>query len=110
MLNTTYFIQNLTVHLWYCNSAFATASAYWYARIDEYNGNVGMFFLSMLQNLLARIISMTNLYKSITANIDAGNSTGVHYDTARLIRVLTMFEPIEPQDDDLDRVLIPTEE
>ena len=110
MLNTTYMIQNLTVHLWYCNSAFTTASRYWDARISEYNGNIGMFFLSMLQNLLARIISMTNLYKSITANLEVNNSTGVNYDTARLIRILTMFEPIEPQDEDLDRVLIPTEE
>lgn len=96
MLNTTYFIQNLTVHLWYCNSAFTTASRYWDARIAEYNGGVGLFFLSMLQNLLARIISMTNLYKSITANIAVQNSTGVNYDTARLVRILTMFEPIEP--------------
>ena len=53
---------------------------------------------------------MTNLYKSITANLDNNNSTGVHYDSARLVRILTMFEPIEPIDEDLDRVLIPTAE
>ena len=40
---------------------------------------------------------------------DNNNSTGVHYDSARLVRILTMFEPIEPIDEDLDRVLIPTE-
>merc|ERR1712226_1799096 len=53
---------------------------------------------------------MTNLYKSIDANVDVGNKTGVHYDSARLVRILVIFEPVEPVDEDLDRVLIPTEE
>jgi len=53
---------------------------------------------------------MTNLYKSITANLKVDNSTGVQYDAARLVRILTMFEPVEPIDEDLDRVLIPSEE
>ena len=73
MENTTFLIQNITVHAWYCNSVLTTASRYWDARIGEYNGDVGAFFLSMLQNLLARIISMTNLYKSITANLKVDN-------------------------------------
>jgi len=108
--NTTFLIRNMSVHLWYCNSALTSSSRYWENRIGEYNGDVGLFFLSMLQNLLARVISMTNLYKSIDANKAVGNSTGVHYDTARLIRILLIFEPVEPIDEDLDRVLIPTEE
>ena len=64
----------------------------------------------MLQNLLARIISMTNLYKSIDANKAVGNTTGLHYDSARLVRILIIFDPVEPVDEDLDRVLVPTEE
>ena len=86
-------------------------SRYWEARVAEYNDDIGNFFLSMLQNLLARIISTTNLYKSIKENTDAGNITGVHYDSARLVRIMVIFEPIETVDDqDLDRVLIPNEE
>lgn len=46
--NTTYLIRNMSVHLWYCNSALTTASRYWHNRIGEYNGDVGLFFLSML--------------------------------------------------------------
>lgn len=53
---------------------------------------------------------MTNLYKSIDANKAVGNATGLHYDSARLVRILTIFEPVEPIDEDLDRVLVPTEE
>ena len=106
--NSTYLIRNLTEHLWYCNSAFTTASRYWYTRIEEYDGDVGFFFLSLLQNLLARILSFTNLYKSIKENVELGNKTGVHYDSARLVRILLVFEPAEPQDEDLDRVLIPS--
>lgn len=53
---------------------------------------------------------MTNLYKSIKENVDTGNTTGIHYDSARLIRIAFIFEPVEPVDEELDRVLIPTEE
>ena len=109
--NTTYLIRNMSVHLWYCNSALTTASRYWDHRLAEYNGDVTLFFLSLLQNLLARVISMTNLYKSIDANAATGNKTGVHYDSARLVRILVIFEPVEPGvDKELDRVLVPTEE
>ena len=99
----------MSVHLWYCNSALTTSSRYWHNRMAEYNGNVSSFFLSLLSNLLARVISMTNLYKSIDQNTDLGNRTGVMYDSARLIRILVIFEPVEPVDEDLDRVLVPTE-
>jgi hypothetical protein len=59
-----------------------------------------MFLLSGLQNLLANAISLTNIYQSIDQNIARVNNTGVQYDLARLTRVLIIFPPIEPVDDD----------
>ena len=53
MEQTTFFIRNITQHLWYCTSAFTTASRYWEARVAEYNYVAIDFFLSMLQNVLA---------------------------------------------------------
>ena len=65
----------------------------------------------MLQNVLAQVISVFNLYKSMEADIEAGNVTGVHYDAARLVRMAIIFEPIEPMNEtDLDRIVVPTEE
>ena len=110
MENTTYLIRNVTTHLWYCNSAFTTASRYWEARVGEFNNDVAQFFLSMLQSVLAQVISVFNLYKSLEDNTAKGNTTGVHYDAARLVRMAVIFEPIEPIDSDLDRIGVPTEE
>lgn len=59
-----------------------------------------MFLLSFLQNMLANVISVNNIYNSIENNLEINNDTGVHYDLARLARVLTIFDPIEPVEDD----------
>jgi len=108
---TLFLVKNFTEHLWYCNSAWQQMNKFWFNRMSEYGNNVGTFFLSMLQNLLAKVISLTNLYFSIEANLASGNLTGVHYDIARIVRVLIIFDPIEPIDDtDLDRINIETEE
>ena len=73
--------------------------------------DVGTFFLSMLQNLLAKVISLTNMYFSIEANVRNGNVTGLHYDIARTVRIVIIFDPIEPiNDEDLVREEIPTDE
>lgn len=32
------------------------------------------------------------------------NNTGVHYDLARLTRVLLIFDPIEPEEDDYNYI------
>ena len=110
MSNTTYLIRNVTTHAWYCTSVLATASRYWEARVGEYNNDVAQFFLSMLQNVLAQVISVFNLYKSLEDNTGTGNTTGVHYDAARLVRMAIIFEAIEPVDEDLDRIGVPTAE
>ena len=70
---------------------------FWYNKIAEYN-NIGLFFLSMLQNFLAKVISLTNLYFSIEdkLNADPKNVTGLHYDVARILRTTLIFDPIEP--------------
>lgn len=108
---TMFLIKNLTEHIWFCNSAWQQAQRYWYNVVDEYDGNVGRFFLSMLQNLLAKVISLTNLYFSIEDNVTSGNITGIHYDIARIVRVALIFDPIEPIDDgELDRINIETDE
>ena len=40
MERTTFLIQNVTEHLWFCNSALTTASRYWEARVEVFGGDV----------------------------------------------------------------------
>ena len=97
--------------MWYCTSAFTTASRYWEARVAEYNYVAIDFFLSMLQNVLAQVVSIYNLYNSLEADVAAEFTAGVHYDCARLCRMALIFEPIEPvNDEDLNRIGVPTAE
>ena len=70
---TTFIIQNFTEHVWFCTSALQTASRYWEARVDQYNGSIGNFFLSMLQHVLAQVISIFNISTSIEENVAANN-------------------------------------
>ena len=54
-----------------------------------------LFTTSFLQNILAKSLSIGNIYLSIYDAKDAGNTTAVHYNWARMTRVLTIFEAIE---------------
>ena len=44
---------------------------------------------------------MTNLYRALEENVQENNTYLIHYDTARLVRILLIFDPIELKDDDL---------
>ena len=51
------------------------------------------------------------MYFSIDANVKNNNITGLHYDIARTVRIVIIFDPIEPiNDEDLVREEIPTNE
>ena len=97
---TLFVVRNVSSHLWYCNSAYTGMNRYFYNRYFEFTG-FGHVFLSMLQNFLGNVISLSNLYLSIEENMALNNTYGVHYDSARLIRILVIFDPIELVNDDL---------
>jgi hypothetical protein len=100
-------IRNISVHGWYCNSMVTSLSWYWRDRLDEYNGDYANFGYSALQNLLGNVVSLTNTYLSLKSNSENWNVTGIHYDAARIVRMLTIFAPIEPIEEDLNRIMTP---
>ena len=57
--------------------------------------------LSSLQNVLGQVVSLTNLYLSLETNVQQNETYAVHYEAARIARIMTIFEPIELIDDDL---------
>ena len=97
---TLFLVRYITQHVWHCSAAFQSMNRFWYDRWFIYDG-LGHFFLSFLQNILGQVISLTNLYRALEVNIYEGNTYLIHYDTARLVRILTIFDPIELRDDDL---------
>ena len=92
-------LRNFSSHMWYCNSVMKTASFYWNERLKEFN-SFGHFFLSMLQNFLGNVISLSNIYQSIEENLANDALYAMHYDIARIVRLLTIFDPVELKDPD----------
>ena len=90
----------MSEHLWHCNSVIQSSSKFWYERRQLYE-NFGHFFLSMLQNFLGQVISLSNIYLSIEENVNNNNTYGIHYDVARITRLLTIFDPVELVEDQL---------
>ena len=88
-------------HLWFCNSAWNASSYYFIEKSKDFS-SFGHFFLSFLQNMLGRIIDITNISQSIEDAVLADNLFGIHYNAARLTRILVFFDPIELIDDDSD--------
>ena len=90
-------VRNFSSHMWYCNSVVQTASFYWNERLKEFT-SFGHFLLSMLQNFLGNVISLSNIYLSIEENLVLNNTYAMHYDIARVVRILTIFPPVELKD------------
>ena len=75
--------------------------AYVEKKNSDFGGFTG-FITSFFSNLLSKVISINNIYTSVTQNQESGNLTGVYYDVARLTRILLDFEPIETSSFSLD--------
>ena len=80
--------------MWYCNSVIKTSSIFWNEKLKEFD-SFGHFFLSMLQNFLGNVINLTNVYRSIEESVVLEEKYKMHYDIARVIRMLTIFDPVE---------------
>ena len=73
---TTFAITNTSATGLFCNSMLRSATGYWNDTINQYrvqDNPFGIFFLSFLQNLLSNVISISNLYTSISNQISTSN-------------------------------------
>ena len=60
------------------------------------------FTYGFLQNVLAKILSINNIYRNLNKAVTEGDEVIQYFDSGRLIRVLLIFDPIElenPEDD-----------
>ena len=56
---------------------------------------MGIYFLSFANNLVANVVSLKHLGDSIMTRLETFDRVGLHYDIARLARVLTTFKMID---------------
>jgi hypothetical protein len=76
-----------------------SASYYWNDTIAQYRASAnpgGVLLLSGIQNLLSNVIGISNIYTSLSSNINTQNLTGTWYDVGRLTRILVIFPVIQP--------------
>jgi hypothetical protein len=80
-----------------------TKNAYVYAtfRINLF-GDWLSFSYSFLQNVLAKILSINNIYSSLKLGYELQQWDYIYFDFGRLLRVLTVFDPIELENPEQD--------
>ena len=79
---------------WVCNNFLQNVYLWVNYKIYQF-GTPLSFATGFFQNLLSKVISINNIYNSITTNQQDGNLNGVYYDLGRLTRVLINFDPVE---------------
>jgi lipocalin len=52
--------------------------------------------LSAIQNLLSNVIGISNIYTSLSSNVNNQNLTGTWYDIGRITRIFVIFPVIQP--------------
>jgi hypothetical protein len=87
--------------LYYCNSMNQNAYLY-ILRQFELFGTFLNWTYSFLQNILAKILSINNIYKSLQVAYAKNIRPYIWFDFGRLIRVLLIFPPIEMEDPEQD--------
>lgn len=95
-------VSNGSVAIMYCNSMVNSSSSYWNATWQQYRKQSnpgGVLLLSFVQNLLSSIVSITNIYISLTNNLNTNNDYQVQYDIGRLLHVFMFFPMYEQKDD-----------
>lgn len=91
---TTRLVQNATNHLWVCNSMASNVYTWGYKKASLFSDFTTMA-TAFFQNLLSKVISINNIYNSIQSKQQSGDTIGVYFDLARLVRILMDFYPVE---------------
>ena len=87
-------VKNLSLHLMYCNDAWISFNRYIVTRSVEFE-SVSHVFLSFMSNLVGSYVSLQRVLFSLQSGVQTSLAYTAHYETARLLRLLLIFEPIE---------------
>jgi len=99
---STLWLQDVALGLYTCNDMTKNAYEKVVDTQKEFSYSWTMLTYGFLQNVLAQIISITNIYRSLEAAITKNDYDIQFYNIGRVIRILSDFDPIEleePTDD-----------
>lgn len=91
---STRLVQNATNHLWVCNSMVKNMYA-WGVKKASLFTDFTTLATAFFQNLLSKVISINNIYNAIQSKQQSGDTAGIYFDLARLVRILIDFYPVE---------------
>ena len=100
--NGTLFLREYAKSLYICNDMAKNAHAYISMRVALFQGSLLVWSYSFLQNILAKIFSLNNIYRSLSVAVRNEIELIMWFDAARIIRTLFVFDPIEMEDPDED--------
>jgi hypothetical protein len=98
------YIQDTANELWFCTDMMQNMWDYGVEKGEDFDSDGLLILQGFFTNLLANVISIDNIFRSLIEHSDDANYTGVVYDSARLFRVIVDFEPVETQALDPDYV------
>lgn len=100
--NSTLFLHEVSDSLYTCNDMLKNMHGYLAQRINLFQYSLLIWSYSFLQNVLAKILSVNNIYRSLMVAVNNDIEVIIYFDTARIIRTLFDFDPIEVENPDED--------
>lgn len=78
IFNTTVAIRNMSNTLWFCIDSIENYSIYVQTKLASF-GDPTNILTAFIQNLLANIINMNNIYKAVVNDFETGNDLDIYY-------------------------------
>lgn len=100
--NGTLFVHEVAKSLYICNDMAKNAHGYITVRANLFKFDFITWSFSFLQNVLAKILSVNNIYRSLMVAVNNDVEVIIYFDAARIIRTLFDFDPIEVENPDED--------
>ena len=95
-------MRELADDLFVCNDMAKNAHVYITRRITLFQGSLLNWSYGFLQNILGKIMSINNVYKSLTIALAKDWEERLYLDVGRILRILLIFDPIELEDPEME--------
>lgn len=89
------YVKETSNDAWVCSNMLENMYDWVLFKKEEFGSSIFLTLQAFVTNIVANVISINNVFESMSANDEAGDSDGVIYDSARLIRLLIDFNPVE---------------
>ena len=89
------YVKESSNDAWVCSSMLEHMWAWIKKQQEDYNSSIFLTLQAFVTNIVANVISINNVFDSLMENEEAGDTDAVIFDSARLIRLIIDFNPLE---------------